>query len=70
MSDEREFRVYASEQGDEAVASDIIGDKDLKLALDSVRKKYPKSMLVVREVLETVVEIHFPGDNGNSVRLI
>ncbi len=60
-----EYRIYVSEQGDEPVARDVLGEDELKKVLVKTRKTYPKATIVVKEVLETVLEVHLP--NGISI---
>ena len=55
--EEQEFRIYASECGGEPVVKDICGTDNLKQRLAEVRNAYPTSTIVIREVLESVVEV-------------
>lgn len=58
--EEPEYRVYTPESGDEPVARDICGEKQLAKVLFALRKNYPQSTLIVTEVTETVLEVHLP----------
>ena len=55
--DEQEFRIYVSECGEEPVVKDICGTDALKQQLAIVRNAWPSSTIVIREVLESVVEV-------------
>lgn len=60
--EEREFRIYASSQGDEPISKDIPGEAALEGSLLAARAAYPDDTLYVREVFETVIRVLPPGD--------
>ncbi len=59
MSETREFRLYCSDRGDESVLGNI-GEEMLEQAIHSVRAAYPQSVIVVREVNESVIRVIHP----------
>lgn len=69
MSDEREYRIYVFQRGGEPVKKDIIGGHALSRALEEVAAEYPKDTIVVREVFESVVEVHNSKNDGKSKRI-
>lgn len=62
MSDQREFRIYVSAEGDEAVFKDIRGEELRDLCIQVARTYWPDCTIYVREVTETVVSVYQPGD--------
>jgi hypothetical protein len=60
LSPHNEYRITASTQGGEYVMDDIKGERELYVAIEQVRNKYPTDTLYVRQVLETVVMVIAP----------
>jgi hypothetical protein len=66
--DKRVFKVYIN--GDDKVVAEVTGEDALDRALEEAARTHPNSMVVVKEVHESIVQIHLSEEGGEITKLV